>query len=161
MSNPGAGQPLPQGGQMPSQNNSGQVFQNNYLEDFFVYSASLGNLAPAAQANVNLQIQADAIFEWVMATCYGNLHGATPPFTDAALLPVSVQLIDSGSGRQLFSGAIPITSFAGTGKQPFILPVSRFFRARSNIQITATNFDAASTYDNLFLNFIGRKLFRN
>lgn len=130
-------------------------------QDFFIYIASFGNLAPLASVNVNIQIQADSDFEWIESTCYGNLSGQTPPFTDASLLPVNITLVDSGSARILFSQPIPITTFAGTGKQPFMLPVTRLFKSFSNLQITAASFDAANTYNFVSLLFIGRKLFKS
>lgn len=129
-------------------------------EDFYVYSAQFGNMAAAATALQNLQVQADSDFEWIMSTCYGNLHGGTEPFSDAILLPINIQILDSGSGRNLFSAALPISCIAGSGKQPFILPVSRLFMSRSNISVSATNFDASNQYDNIVLNFIGRKIFK-
>ncbi len=134
----------------------GQVY---FGQDFYIYTAAMGNFAPAATATVNIQIQSDSDFEWIEATCYGNLHGATAPFLDNILLPINFTLIDSGSSRQLFNAPIPVTTFAGTGKQPFILPVSRLFKAYTNIQVIGTSFDATNTYDFVSLNFIGRKLF--
>jgi len=145
-------------GQTPQNNNGGQ--QNaQWAEDFYIYLASFGNLAAGASTVQNLQVQSDSNFEWIETTVYGNLHGATPPFTDNILLPINITIIDSGSSRQLFSAPLPVSMFAGNGKQAFILPVTRFFQARSNIQITAQNTDAVSQYDNLFLALIGRKLF--
>lgn len=152
MSNPGQ-QP-----QMPQNNNGGRQL-NQWAEDFYIYVASFGNLAAGVSSTQNIQIQSDSNFEWIEATIYGNLHGATPPFLDNILLPVNVTIIDSGSSRQLFSAPMPVNLFAGTGKQAFILPVTRLFQARSNIQVTMQNFDATSQYDNLTLAFIGRKLF--
>jgi hypothetical protein len=145
--------------QMPDQNNGGRQL-NQWAEDFYIYSASFGNMAAGAVTQTNVQIQADSNFEWVETTCYGNMATATPPFNDQVLLPINITLVDSGSSRQLFSLPIPLTSFAGNGRQPFILPVSRIFQARANIQITAQNFDGANAYNNVFLNFIGRKLFK-
>lgn len=146
----------------PGQQNRQQIQVDGAIyfgQDFYIYTAALGNIAPSATSQVNIQIQSDSDFEWIEATCYGNLHGQTPPFTDNTLLPINITLIDSGSSRQLFNAPIPIVSVAGTGKQPFILPVSRLFKAYTNIQVIATSFDATNTYDFVSLNFIGRKLF--
>lgn len=131
-----------------------------YTDDFFIYPIAMGNLAPAAIFNGNIQIQADSDFEWIESTVSGSQHGAATPLQDNEQLPISVQIVDSGSGRQLFNGPVPVMGFAGNGKQPYILPVPRKFMARSTINIFATNYDAASTYDNIFLNFIGRKIFK-
>lgn len=137
-----------------------QVGNSVYFgQDFYIYTANFGNLAALATAQQNVQIQSDSDFEWIEATCYGNLHGGTAPFSNAILLPINITLVDSGSSRNLFNAPIPIVSFSGSGQQPFILPVSRLFKAYSNLQVTAQSFDATNQWDNLQLNFIGRKLF--
>ena len=138
-----------------------QVGNSVYFgQDFYIYQALFGTFAANASNQVNLQIQSDSDFEWIESTCYGNMSGATAPFLETALLPINISMVDSGSSRQLFSGPIPLTSFAGTGKQPFILPVTRLFKSYSNIQIVATSFDGTNTYNNVSLNLIGRKLFK-
>jgi hypothetical protein len=131
-----------------------------FAQDFYIYTAAFGNLAALGTNTQNVQIQSDSDFEWIEATYFGVLHGQTAPFTTIPL-PVNITLVDSGSSRQLFNAPLPLSSFAGDGRQPFILPVSRLFKAYSNIQATATSFDAANVYDFVSLNFIGRKLFRN
>jgi hypothetical protein len=131
-----------------------------YTDDFFIYPISIGSLAAGAVFNGNIQIQADSDFEWIESTCFGWMDTATAPFTDGTIMPVNIQIVDSGSGRQLFNAPTPINSFAGTGKQPFILPVPRKFMARSTINIFATNADPTNKYDDIFLNFIGRKIFK-
>lgn len=130
-----------------------------FAQDFYIYQVSFGAFATNAQVVVNLQIQSDSDFEWIETTCYGNMTGATPPFSDVILLPISIAMVDSGSSRQLFSGGVPLTSMAGTGKQPFILPVSRLIKSYSNIQITGTSFDGTNAYANVAMSLIGRKLF--
>lgn len=131
-----------------------------YYVDYYIYVVLFGNMAPGVQSTQNIQIQADSDFEWIEATCFGNLHGGAAPFLDSILMPITVQIQDGGSGRQLFSAPAPITSIAGNGKQPFILPESRVFKSRTNIQLTGVNIDAANTYDNVYLNLIGRKIFQ-
>lgn len=128
-------------------------------QDFYVYQATFGTFAPNAALVQNIQIQSDSDFEWIMTTLYGNMSGATPPFLETALIPINLTLVDSGSSRQLFSGPIPAPAIAGSGKQPFILPVSRIFKAYSNLQVSAQSFDGANTYNNVGVSFIGRKLF--
>ena len=130
-----------------------------FAQDFYIYQASFGNLAAGASTTVNIQVQSDSDFEWLESTAYGNLNGGATPFPDTILLPINVNIVDGGSSRALFSAPIPLSTFAGNGKQPFILPISRIFKAYASIQLTAANF-AAAQYDNLSLNLIGRKLFR-
>lgn len=142
--------------QLPANPRGGQPY---FGQDFYIYNALFGTFAPNASVTQNIQIQSDSDFEWVMTTAYGNMNGATPPFLETALLPINISLVDSGSSRQLFSAPIALSALAGSGKQPFILPVSRIFKAYSNLQVLATSFDAANTYNNVSMNFVGRKLF--
>jgi hypothetical protein len=128
------------------------------FEDFFIYNANFAALAPAAVATQVINIQADSHFKWSEATYEADIAAAA--FLDGTrpIPNVTVQIQDSGTGRTLFNAPIPIPSIFGTGQLPFILPIPRVFMARSSITLTATNFDAAVTY-NLRLALIGTKLF--
>jgi hypothetical protein len=128
-------------------------------EDFFVYLVSIGNLAAAAAAIGNVQIQADADFEWQMTSFFAVEHGAVAgQMLDTVQIPITVQITDSGTSRMLLSAPVPLSMIAGIGRQPFILPVPRIFQSKSNIQVTFLNFGAAA-YDYVNLAFIGRKIF--
>lgn len=131
----------------------------DYYDDLYFYSATAGNMVAGAVSNQVVNIQADSKFEWMRSTCYGNLHGATEPISDSSLLPISVFISDTGSGRQLMSIATPVGLLAGNGKLPFINAASRIFRPSSTIQITFTNF-STSQYDNVWFSFVGRKIFK-
>ena len=71
---------------------------------------------------------------------------------------VTMQVTDSGSGRNLFESPVAVPSLFGTGELPFILPTPKLFSARSTITIAVANFDTAATY-NLRFSFIGYKAF--
>lgn len=139
-------QPVPGGGQV------------QYTEDFFTYSINIGSITTLATSTQQINIQADSDFEWVMSTASGNLNGNSEPWTDACVIPITVTIVDSGSGRQLMNSAMPMSGLAGTGKQPFILPIPRRFNAKSTVTLVFTSF-SASTWDHLFFNMIGRKIF--
>lgn len=133
-----------------------------YVYDWFVYSTgNLGNLNfNGSPINNNIQIEADADFELMKLTYYATLHGKTPPFSTSDIPELTLQIVDSGAGRQLFNQAIPFESIAGKeAGLPFILPQPRLFTAKSTIQITVASISAASQYDNIFVNLIGRKVF--
>ncbi len=57
------------------------------------------------------------------------------------------------------SGAVPVTSIFGQPENPYVLPITRTFKANASIQFTATNFDAAVNTGNLRLSLIGFKRF--
>jgi len=130
-----------------------------FLEDFTVYELDFSALANGTSATGNIQIQADSDFKLVKTTYMADI--ATAAQTDSSrVIPLcTITITDTGSGRQLTSAAVPIPNIFGTGLIPFILPVPRIFKARSNIAITVANYSAATTY-NLRLSFIGTKLFQ-
>ena len=81
-------------------------------------------------------------------------------FTDSTrVIPnVSVQLTDTGSGRQLMQNPIPIPSIFGWGELPYVLDNPRKFDRNSTIQVAFANFDTAIAY-NVRLAFIGYKIY--
>lgn len=129
-----------------------------YVEDFTVYELDFTGLASGGTANGAIQIQADSAFRWNKAAYFATIANAAFVLSGQPVPNVAVQIVDTGSGRQLFNASVPVPSVFGRGELPFILPVSRIFKERSSIAVTVTNFDAAVTY-NLRLSFIGTKLF--
>jgi hypothetical protein len=129
-----------------------------YGDDFYIYPAAIGNIAAGGQAQAAVIIQQDAAFEWIETTCSGFKHGVSAP-VDNVVLPINVQVTDTGAGRALFFAPIPINAVAGSGKQPFILPVSKVFVPLSTITVSAQSTDPTDTYDNIYFNFIGRRVF--
>lgn len=149
----------------PRQPNFSRVNQpkdqkGQYEIDWFVYDASFGNIAAAASVPISVAVQADSDFELQKLAVFGFINGVTEPPPDNILLPMLLQITDSGSGRQLFSAATPVNNVAGNGKLPFILPVPRIFLAKSSIQLTMTSIAPASTYNQIHVSLIGRKIFK-
>lgn len=143
------------------QNSSGQRFTS----DYFIYgigpgtNGAIGNLASAATSQQQITIQADSDFEWDYTTVYGQINGATAsPLPDNIDIPITVLITDGGSGRQLFNAPIPVTSLAGLGREPYILPQKRIFMGKSTVTFAFVNFGSA-TVNNFFLSLHGRKIF--
>jgi len=149
--------------------------QEMFLEkrrDFYVYDSIALALAAAGNATDTIQIEADSNFVLQKLTFMATVLDLaaslstnptvlfTTGLTDSQrILPnVGVQLIDTGSGRQLMQNPIPIPSLFGTGQLPFILPNPRLFMRNSTIQIAYTNFDTVNGY-NVRLSFIGYKVY--
>ena len=135
-----------------------QMLPRVVYEDFFTYEIDFAALAPAAQANGSIQIQADSDFKWLKSAYYADIAAAAFTATTRPIPSVTVQITDGGSGRNLMNQAVPVPSLFGIGELPFILPIPRVFKANSTINISVTNFDAAETY-NLRMSFIGLKQF--
>lgn len=126
--------------------------------DFYIYEAQALALAAAGNANDIINIEADSDFilqkfAWQADIAAAAYTDSTRPWPN-----ITIQLIDTGSGRQLMQNPIPVTSFMGNGELPFILPNPRKFLRNSTIQVAFTNFDAAVAY-NIRLAFIGYKIY--
>ncbi len=131
---------------------------DNVRRDFYTYEAEALALAFGGSANDVINIEADSDFIMQKLSFQADIAGAA--FTDSTrVIPnISVQLVDTGSGRQLMQNPIPIPSMFGWGELPFVLDNPRKFLRNSTIQVAFTNFDAAVTY-NIRLAFIGYKIY--
>ncbi|MGE0294715.1 MAG: hypothetical protein AB7P97_20380 [Hyphomonadaceae bacterium] len=129
--------------------------------DFFIYPAEFGSIAAAANATVNIAISADSDFYLTALTLFATLAGAAQTEATQVAPQLLYQIVDTGSGRQLFNSSVPAWSIAGDGKRPFRLIHPRLFKRSTTINVTATNFSAAETYSRSWLNFVGFKLYTN
>jgi hypothetical protein len=152
--------------------------QEIFLEkrrDFYIYESEAISLAAGTNATDTIQIEADSNFILQKLTQFSvpsaDSAAVFPDLTDDTIVfpvgltnmqtvkpAVALQLIDTGSGRQLMQNPIPIPSFFGTGEMPFILPNPRLFVRNSTIQVAYTNFDTVNDYD-VRLAFIGYKVY--
>lgn len=130
----------------------------NVLKDFYIYNLNFLALAAAASATDSFNIQADAAFRLEKLTFFADIAAATQTDATRVIPSVTLLLTDTGSGRQMMSGAVPISSFFGTGQFPFIMQQPKIFAPRATVSVTVANFDTAATY-NIKLSFIGTKLF--
>jgi len=126
--------------------------------DFYIYEAEALAIAPAGSANDIINIEADSDFILQKFAYESDIAAAAYVLNTTPVPLITIQLIDSGSGRQLMQNPIPVSSFMGNGQLPFILPNPRKFLRNSTIQVAFTNFDAAVTY-NIRLAFIGYKIY--
>jgi hypothetical protein len=130
-----------------------------FAEDFYAYIANIGTILTLATGTDVISIEADSDFELVKLCASGNKNGAAEPWAAEQIIPMNLQVSDGGSGRQLFSEAIPLNSIAGRATLPMVLPVYRRWNARSTINVSLTSY-SASTWDNLTVTFIGKKIFK-
>ena len=142
---------------------SGQFSLGNraYIgRDYYVYSAPIANLPAGGSASFSISFQADADFVWQKASFQAYATTPVALTANTRIIPaVTVQMTDTGSGRDLFDQPIPIPMIFGTGELPFIIPTPRLFAARSTLKIDFTNLDA-STAVYISLAFIGYKAYR-
>ena len=128
--------------------------------DFYTYQENFAeaDLIAGATVNGSIDIQADSDFVWLKSAFFADIAGADQTADDLVIPLCTIQIVDTGSGRNLVESAVPVPSLFGTGQLPFVMPIPRLFFARSTIQLQVTNFNAASAY-NLRLSFIGYKAY--
>ncbi len=127
-------------------------------QDFFVYNTNHSAIAPNTTSSQVININADADFRVEKLTFFADIGAAGQTESGIVIPLVSVMIVDSGSGRQLMNGAIPVPALFGNGRIPFVMKEPKIFAARTSVNVTVSNFDASNTY-NLKLAFIGTKLF--
>lgn len=128
-------------------------------KDFFIYDVDFLALAPGTSNTQAVNIQADSDFVVQKLAFHANVANAGQTANTRVIPLCTVLIVDTGSGRQLMNQAVDLSTFFGTGENPFILPQPKVFVARTNISIQLANYDAAQTY-NVRLSLIGIKLFR-
>jgi hypothetical protein len=128
------------------------------IEEPFTYISTFTALAVGGNQTVQIPIQADADFKLLATTYQANLAGAVQTASTYQYPNVTVLLTDTGNGRQLMSGATPLTSLFGNGQLPFIWPVPKILAARSSLQVQIFSQEAAVT-PIIILSFIGVKLY--
>lgn len=129
--------------------------------EYFVYPfPEFPTITLVPQQN-QIIIQANTAFEMREIVYYYNR--ADVEFTQATrpVPNITLQLQDSGSGKNMFNAPVPIVSVASHGEnRRRALQWTRIFSPNSTITATIQNFDASVVNGNLFIALIGRHLFR-
>lgn len=138
---------------------AGRPNQIIIADEFFAYSTGrLPALAAGAATIASIQIQADSDFLVEKMTYDCDVAGAARTNDSSPVPNVSVSLLATGSGRQLFNTQVPIPTIFGRGVLPFIVPQRYLLPASSVFQINLTSYEAVNS-DILTLVFAGRKLY--
>ena len=126
--------------------------------DFFVYGINFLALAAGAATSGAIQIQADSDFELQKMSFFADIAVGDETQATRVLPLVTVQITDTGTGRQVFNTPLPIPAIMGDGQVPFILPTTKIFSANASVAFSVSNFSGGTAY-NLRLLMIGSKLF--
>lgn len=125
-----------------------------YVEPYsFTLNRSLSSGAGAAG---QIQISRDADF--LLTSIQGQTYDATAPATLVAGRPVTVEITETGSGRNLFEGAQPLEVFAGTGEEKGVLVYPREIAAGSTLTVELTDL-GSSNGTNVYLTLEGVKVY--
>lgn len=137
-----------------------QTLQVGARRQFYVHDLSVEGLAPGANASDSINIDVSSAFVLQKLTYFASLGDGSTVTDSTRVIPyVTLQLIDTGSSRQLFAAPLPIPLIAGTGEIPFILPVQQVFNPGSVLSASFKNLSDSETY-NIYLALIGARAFR-
>jgi len=120
---------------------------------FNVAAVSLG---AGASETVTINTESDSRFIW-LKTAYSVNGGVSSSPTTFVIPSMTVQIIDSGSGRTLFQRPLQISSMAGHMGLPFVNALPRTFSPNSAIQVLFTNTSSATAYGGVSLIMHGYK----
>ena len=129
--------------------------------DWFTYVfPTFAAIGVGAANQQQLIIQNDSDFECRRIVFHMDLAAAAYTTSTQPMPNVTALIVDSGSGRQLMSAAVPLASIATLeGQPPVDLPWPKIFIRNSTISLTLTNFDAAVATANFRVSLQGRKIF--
>ena len=124
------------------------------------YAAGAANALAAGANNIPaiINIQADSDFLILNQTYDANQLNAARTNTALPVPNINLLISDTASSANMSDVAVPVANIFGTAQQPYILPTPKLLKANSNLQILATNVDAAAGY-NLRLSFNGVKIY--
>jgi len=140
----------------------GSRFIETGRRDFYAYQASFTGLAGTVgtQATDIVSIEADANFYLTKIAGNGLIADDAPTVAPFGVIPaVSVQINDTGSGRNLFNEPVPMAAIAGQAGLPFVLDYPRLIHRNSTLQVTVSALSDNATYSDIFLTFIGFKVY--
>lgn len=122
--------------------------------DHFIYSAVFNTLAAnAVNQNTNVPIDNDADF----VIRYINLASFSAVGVPVASPDYLLQLMDTGSGRNLQNQAQHVANVCGTAQRPGILPEPKLIHGGGTLSVLLTNLTAVAA--RVDISFIGLKLF--
>jgi hypothetical protein len=127
--------------------------------DLFTYKAEAASLAAGAELTDVIDFQADSSFVWLKTTYLVDNDTTQTPTT--LIIPnLTVNLFDTGSGRNLQNSPMPISAIAGRGDLPYILPVPRVFQPKSSLSVTFANINTVDQYIGISFVLHGYKQWR-
>jgi hypothetical protein len=133
----------------------------------FFYSTSFTTLAasPSTVAQ-GIPINSDSHFVARYVTLTAFTGAANAQVVATATAPLTIQFLDTSSGRTLFDNAQPVQNVCGgaaagvgMGSLPFIFPEPLLIKAGGSIQITLSNI-GNSTFTRVDVTFPGFKVFK-
>lgn len=136
-----------------------QVPSSNLNRFLFTYQTPvIASLADGDATTNSILFDADSTFQWVKLTAYADIAGAVQTSGTAVIPLVSLQILNTGSGRYYSNAPIPIAAYCGNWGLPGILSAPQFIAPMSSLQFNWLNMSDATTYANLSVQLVGFKI---
>lgn len=127
-------------------------------EDMYTYVLRVNNVLRGTSKSFALSIEADAYFLLDKISYFIEKAGQAPPLEESRIIGlVDIQITDTGSGRNLMSDTVDLSSIAGHEGLPFIPPARRVFKPSSSVQVIFNNYSTSEDYNRIALYFHGIK----
>ena len=128
-------------------------------EDFYVYNIQFEDLLVGGTQIGFIQIEADSDF-LIQKLAYFSSADGSPQTVQTAEIPLAtILIVDTGSGRQIMNNPVPLSALFVAARLPYILPTPKLFTKNTRINVTLSNFSAGTAYDDIWINFEGKKIF--
>lgn len=129
--------------------------------DFWVYTIALLAIAAGQSVTASFTVGQEADFELDKLAFFADDNSGNSVTESTMIMPlVTLKMQDTGASRPIVDDNTPLAAIFGRGEIPFILPRPKIILRGATVNVTGTNFSAATTY-NVRLCFIGQKLFQN
>ena len=115
--------------------------------------------AGATSTPVSVLIDSGSDFLWQAGTYEYDLAGAAYTYSTRPMPNWTVNINDSGSGRNLQNIAAPVGAWFGAVEKPIVRPLPYLFGAAATVQFTFTNFDAAVATGVIRCSLIGQQIY--
>lgn len=123
--------------------------------DYFTYGVTFDNIPAGGVGTQFTNIQEDSHF---LVTSINAV--AIGPSGSVGFLPFTVELLSTGSGRQLQNVPIHLETLRGNGQLPGFLPYPKLLGKGTQFQTRLSNLDATNAYQ-VFMSYGGFKVFTN
>lgn len=128
------------------------------LAAFYAYACRFQTVAAAGTQTQTITIDNDADFDAVLATYFMgvDLDNQTAA---GLLIPSALVDIQTQDTQRMNNIPLPITALFGDARQPLVMPRPRRFKRRTVITFNLTNLDTNTVITNLWLCFLGQKVY--
>jgi len=133
---------------------------NRSMIPYWYATPLITTLGAGVSASGNIQFDADAQFRWLKTGYFVDLAAAAMVDNTRPIPLITVNMTDTGCGRNFMNLPLPIDSVAGyKAAEPYLVPIPMLFSPNATLRVTFANYSAATTYTNIYLVLHGVKIY--